>query len=170
MKKIKIIIYYIIIQHLSHSRFVPFLSKIRLLYVVYILRIMKYHKNSRFQNNIYISNCKNLSIGINCQINENSFIQSAKIGNNVMIAPGVAILSSSHNFKRIDIPMNTQGSSPNNPPVIKDDVWIGRNAIILPGVIVNKGVIIAAGAVVNKDTIEYGIYGGVPAKLIKKRT
>lgn len=167
--KIKLIIYYLIIQHLPHSRLVPILSKIRLLYVSKCLKIIKYNSKSKFQNNIYISNGKNIKIGNNCQINENVFIQSVKIGDNVMIAPGVAILSSKHNTERIDIPMNMQGELTDISPEIKDDVWIGRNAIIMPGIIINKGSIIAAGAVVTKDTVEYSVYGGIPAKLIKKR-
>ena len=37
-------------------------------------------------------------------------------------------------------------------PIIEDDVWIGTNAIILPGVVIHKGTVVAAGAVVNRDT------------------
>lgn len=53
--------------------------------------------------------------------------------------------------------------------VIDDDVWIGINVTILSGVHISRGTIIAAGSVVTKDTEPYGIYGGVPARLIKKR-
>ena len=57
-----------------------------------------------------------------------------------------------------------------NPKVvIGNDVWIGANAIILPGVKIGDGAIIAAGAVVSKDVEEYSIVGGVPAKLIRYR-
>ena len=130
---------------------------------------MKWDKNSSFENNIYIGKIKNISIGNNCQINENVFIQGAHIGNNVMIAPNVALLSNMHNHSRTDIPMNLQGKKKGVPSIIKDDVWLGRNVIIMPGVCVGKGSIIAAGAVVSKDVPEYCIYGGVPAKLIKNR-
>lgn len=58
----------------------------------------------------------------------------------------------------------------NNRPIrIGNDVWIGANVIILPGVTVGDGAILAAGAVVNKDVEPYAIVGGVPAKLIRKR-
>ncbi len=53
--------------------------------------------------------------------------------------------------------------------VIEDDVWIGYRATILSGVKIGKGAIVGAGAVVTKDLEPYGIYGGVPAKLIKYR-
>ncbi|EFR44685.1 CatB-related O-acetyltransferase [Streptococcus pseudoporcinus] len=57
----------------------------------------------------------------------------------------------------------------NGDIIIEDDVWIGTNAIILSGVTIGKGAVIAAGSVVTKDVPPYTIYGGVPAKLIKKR-
>lgn len=53
--------------------------------------------------------------------------------------------------------------------VVEDDVWIGYRATILSGVKIGKGAIVGAGAVVTKDLEPYGIYGGVPAKLIKYR-
>ena len=52
---------------------------------------------------------------------------------------------------------------------IGNDVWIGMNAIILPGVIIGNGVTIAAGSVVNKDISDYSVVGGIPAKLLKKK-
>lgn len=52
---------------------------------------------------------------------------------------------------------------------IEDDVWIGYRATILSGVKIGKGAIVGAGAVVTKDLEPYGIYVGVPAKLIKYR-
>lgn len=53
--------------------------------------------------------------------------------------------------------------------VVKDDVWIGTNAIICSGVTIGQGAIVAAGAVVTKDVEPYAIVGGNPAKLIKYR-
>lgn len=52
---------------------------------------------------------------------------------------------------------------------IGNDVWIGANVIILPGVKIGDGAVIAAGAVVSKDVEPYEIVGGVPARHIKYR-
>lgn len=53
--------------------------------------------------------------------------------------------------------------------VIGHDVWIGYNAIILPGVNIGTGAVIGAGSVVTKDIPPYAIVGGNPAKIIKYR-
>lgn len=52
---------------------------------------------------------------------------------------------------------------------IGNDVWIGANVILLPGITIGHGAIIGAGAVVSKNVAPYSIVGGVPAKLIKYR-
>lgn len=57
----------------------------------------------------------------------------------------------------------------NRPVVIGNDVWIGGNAVILPGVNIGDGAVVASGAVVTKDVEPYAIVGGVPAKVIKYR-
>lgn len=55
------------------------------------------------------------------------------------------------------------------PPVIGNDVWIGNNAIIMPGVSIGDGAVIAAGAVVTHDVEPYEVVGGVPAHHLKYR-
>lgn len=91
-----------------------------------------------------------------------------KIGDDVMIAQYVTIRDTDHVIDRVDIPMIEQGIV-SNVVTIEDDVWIGHGVSILKGVTVRRGSVIAAGAVVNKSVDAYGIYGGVPARLIKKR-
>ena len=57
----------------------------------------------------------------------------------------------------------------NQEVIIGNDVWIGANVVILPGVKIGDGAILAAGAVVNRDVEPYSVVGGVPAKIIKYR-
>lgn len=52
---------------------------------------------------------------------------------------------------------------------IGNDVWIGHNAIIMPGVRIGNGAVIGAGTIVTKDVEPYSIVAGVPAKMINKR-
>ncbi len=91
------------------------------------------------------------------------------IGNNVMMAPDVVILTQNHKFDRRDIPMIEQGFKDEQPVAICDDVWIGVRVIILPGVTVGKGTILASGAIVTKDVPEYAIVCSNPARVIKER-
>ena len=53
--------------------------------------------------------------------------------------------------------------------VIKNDVWIGADVSIKPGVTIGNGAIVAAHSVVTKDVPPYAIVGGVPAKVIRYR-
>ena len=53
--------------------------------------------------------------------------------------------------------------------VIGNDVWIGYNATIMPGIQIGDGAIIASGSIVTKDVAPYSIIGGNPAKLIRNR-
>lgn len=53
--------------------------------------------------------------------------------------------------------------------VIGNDVWVGTNALIMPGVIIGDGAVVAGGSVVCRDVLPYEIVGGVPAKHIRFR-
>lgn len=54
------------------------------------------------------------------------------------------------------------------PIHIGRNVWIGANAVVLPGVSIGDGAVVAAGAVVTKDVPPCTIVGGVPAKKLKE--
>jgi maltose O-acetyltransferase len=126
-------------------------------------------KNNTIQTGFRFGMKDILIIGDNCQINENVYIQSATIGNNVLIAQNVAILAVTHKFDSLDMPIRQQGSTEPKFVTINDDVWIGRNVVIMPGINIGTGAIIGAGAVVTKDVQPYAIVGGVPAKIIRYR-
>lgn len=171
MFNIKLAIYYAILAKLPSARFTSVFSDLRVWYFQKVLRIMAQGENpAMLGNNIYIANGRRVSFGYGCRINENVYIEKASIGNDVLIAPNVSLLSRMHAFSRMDIPMSLQGYREEKEVVICDDVWLGRNVIVMPGVTVGKGAIVGAGSVVTKDVAEYQIVGGVPAKVIKERT
>lgn len=110
-----------------------------------------------------------LSIGDRSGIDDRCYIQGRVImGNDIMMAPEVAIIATNHNYNRIDIPMNQQGHI-EKTITIGNDCWIGYRAIICAGVNIGDGCIIAAGSVVTKDVPPYSIVAGVPARVIKSR-
>lgn len=106
----------------------------------------------------------NSGIGIRCEI-----YGEVVIGKNVMMGPEVVVYTSGHRFDRLDIPMLEQGQIDIKPVMIGNDVWIGRRAMIMPGVMIGDGCVIGAGAVVTKDVPDYAVVGGVPAKILKSR-
>ena len=97
----------------------------------------------------------------------NTIIGPVTIGSHVNLAQGITITALNHNFEDKNKRIDEQGVS-TKPVVIGDDVWIGANAVILPGVTIGKHAVVAAGAVVTTDVPENTVVGGVPAKVIKK--
>lgn len=89
------------------------------------------------------------------------------IGNHVNLAQGITVTALNHNFSDPSLPIDVQGIS-TMPVVIEDDVWIGANAVILPGVRIGRHSVVAAGAVVTRDVPSGSLVAGVPAT-VKKR-
>ncbi len=92
-------------------------------------------------------------------------ISPVTMGDNVWIAPNTLITTINH-------PISPKGRRQHlgisKPIQIGNDVWIGGNATILPGVTIGNNVIVAAGAVVTHDVPDNVIVGGVPAKVIRE--
>ena len=97
----------------------------------------------------------------------NTIIGPVCIGNHVNLAQGITVTALNHNFEDKTKRIDEQGIT-TKPVIIGDDVWIGADAVILPGVTIGKHCVVAAGAVVTKDVPDNTIVGGVPAKEIKK--
>ena len=97
----------------------------------------------------------------------NTIIGPVCIGSHVNLAQGITVTALNHNFEDKTKRIDEQGIT-TKPVIIGDDVWIGANAVILPGVTIGKHCVVAAGAVVTKDVQDNTIVGGVPAKEIKK--
>ena len=100
-------------------------------------------------------------IGLHCTI-----IGPVNIGNHVNLAQGITVTALNHNFADGELRIDQQGVS-TQPVSIGDDVWIGTNAVILPGVTIGNHVVIAAGAVVTKDIPDNSLAMGVPATVRK---
>ena len=96
----------------------------------------------------------------------NTIIGPVSIGNHVNLAQGITVTALNHNFADARLRIDEQGIS-TQPVVIEDDVWVGANAVILPGVTIGRHSVVAAGAVVTKDVPAHSLAAGVPAKVIK---
>ena len=127
--------------------------------------------NVSIQPDVYLFNVQELSIGDNVSIHPMTYIEAyggVEIGNNVSIAHGTTIMSVTHDFKDINIPIKEQGITA-LPIKIEDNVWIGAKATILGGNTIESGVIVGAGAVVTQNIECNKVVAGVPAKIIKDR-
>lgn len=122
-------------------------------------------------------------IGRNCNVCANTFIENdvvvgdgvtikcgvqlwdgMRVGNNVCIGPNVTFANDRH-------PRSLRGDDrrwKNEPVMVEDDVSIGANATILPGVTLGKGCLIGAGAVVTKNVPPHEIVIGNPAVIMQK--
>jgi len=170
MKKIYLFIYYAFIQYLPMQPFPGY----KLFYAIryfFIKKIIKNcEKNVIVKNKCYFGNGDRLSIGNRSQLGQNARLAgSITIGDDVLMGPDVIMMATSHAYDRVDIPINQQGATEEQPIVIGNDVWIGTRVIILPGVTIGDHSIVGAGSVVTKSCEPYSIIGGIPSKLIKKR-
>ena len=124
-------------------------------------------KDIRVKHNADVS--LRIEVGDRSELGKGSVInRNTTIGSDVMMGPDVKIYTGNHRFDRLDIPMHEQGGVL-KPVSIGNDVWLGANALIMPGVTIGNHVVIAAGAVVTKDIPDYAIAGGNPARVIKYR-
>lgn len=111
--------------------------------------------------------------GLNTTFGENVFVNQGctfmdrggiRIGNGVMIAPKVSLVTGGH-----PLPLAERREYLSYAPiVIEDDVWIGAAAVVTQGVTIGAGAVIAAGAVVTRDVPAGTVVAGVPARVIKK--
>jgi len=122
--------------------------------------------NIKVKHNADIS--PHISIGNGSELGRHSSIYGqTTIGKNVLMGPNVKIITRNHVFSG-EGPINLQGEE-TSPVVIGDDVWIGTNVIVLPGVTIGSHSVIAAGAVVTKSCDPWSIIGGVPARVLGSR-
>jgi len=114
-----------------------------------------------------------LTIGNDTYIGEHNNIRAAggmiTIGDKCLLSQGTALIASNHGTLRADFIRDQAWDTAKVGITIEDDVWIGCNAVVLPGIRIGKGAVIAAGSIVTKDVPGYAIVAGVPARVMKYR-
>ena len=127
--------------------------------------------NISIHPDVYLFSVNQLKIGNNVSIHPMCYIDATggiDIGNDVSIAHASTILSTTHTFDELDMPIKDQAVE-KRKTIIEDNVWIGAKSTILCGNTVYSGSVIAAGAVVTHDIPMNTIVAGVPARVIKER-
>ncbi len=96
-----------------------------------------------------------------------TIIGPVTIGNHVHLAQHVTVSGLNHNFEQVDKYIDQQGVSTGHI-TIEDDVWVGTNSVILPGVTIGHHSVVAAGTVVSRSIPPYCVCAGIPARIIKR--
>mgnify|MGYP000913091090 CR=1 FL=1 len=125
-------------------------------------------KKVYLQPDFHCDNGRNLHVGEDFLTNYNVTILDiapVHIGDYCMIGPNTLITTVGHPLSPAG---RRQKAAFSKPVKIGNDVWIGGNCSILPGVTIGNNVVIAAGAVVTRDVPDNCVVGGVPAKIIKE--
>ena len=112
----------------------------------------------------------NILVGKNCFINYNCTILDngkVRMGDNCMLAPNVSIYTAGH---ALYPDSRNLGYEYGIDVTIGNNVWIGGNTVILPGINIGDNVVIGAGSVVTKDIPAWSFAAGNPCKVIRKIT
>lgn len=158
--------------------FYKIISKI--LFFIQNIRYKFYRKNYQIHPSFRFNGKDIMFYGDgNIIVDENTYIGSfSTIGvvknTSVIIGKGCSISHNVRMYTSSKIPDFDFSDTANIPIkkgdiIIKDYVWIGANVFINPGITIGENSVIGANSVVTKDIEPYGIYGGVPAKLIRQK-
>lgn len=112
-----------------------------------------YGYNIKTGNNVYMN--------FNCCILD---VSTVTIGDNCMFGPNVQIYTATH---PLEFKARNSGKELAKPITVGENVWIGGNATICPGVTIGNNVVIGAGSVVTKSFPDDVFIAGNPAKVIK---
>lgn len=108
-----------------------------------------------------------LTVGARAYLSYEVFVDASdhvRIGCDAAIGMRATIVTSTHHLDRH---RRRAGAARTSPVNIGDGVWIGANAVILPGVTIGAGAVVAAGSVVIEDCLPDTLYGGVPARALR---
>lgn len=109
--------------------------------------------------NIHVGN--NFFANFGCTILDGAEVH---IGNNVFLGPNVNIYTATH---PLDAESRNQGLEYAYPVTIGDNVWVGGNVVINPGISIGKNSVIGSGSVVTKDIPDHVLAAGNPCRIIK---
>lgn len=162
--KLKQFIWYFVNVFFVRASWNPFMG-----IKVFLLKLFgaRIGKGLVIKNNVVIKQPWFLTIGDNCWLGENVWIDNidrVNIGSDVCISQGAMLLTGNHDYTVPSMPYR------NAPITIENGAWIGAQSVVCPGVVVDECAILTVGSIATKDLEAYGIYQGNPAQKIRVRT
>ena len=124
-----------------------------------------------FYPGVWIAPGRDLTIGDDVDLALDVLITTGggvRIGDRTLVGYRTQILSANHVIPEGQARIFGAGHA-GKPISIGNDVWIGANCLILPGVTIGEGAVVAAGSVVTKPVEPFTIVAGCPARPIRKR-
>ncbi len=123
--------------------------------------------------------CELSKVGLRSSAGFYSVLRSAVIGKYCSISWFTTVGAVNHHFDTVTshaFPVrgrfgltDVEGSMPEKTTFVGNDVWIGCNVVVLPGVTIGDGAVVAAGSIVTKDVPPYAIVAGSPARVLRYR-
>ena len=127
--------------------------------------------NVSIHEDVYILNPQGLTIGRNVSVHPMCYLDAAgtiSIGDDVSIAHGVTMMSTTHEYSDTVANIKDQPVAP-RPTAIENNCWIGAQAVILSGVRIGQGSVIGANSVVTRDIPPGSVAVGSPARIVRVR-
>ena len=168
LKKIIRLFFYILVNLIKYNSF-DWAMRIRNISYYFLLKSMG--KKCNICDGVTILNPKNICLGDNVSLHEYSLIGGQgiiQIGNKVSIGSHCLIVSATHKFDNLEVPIKEQGLVAQDIN-IGNNVWLGGRVTILGDVSIGDNSIIGAGSVVTTNIPQNVVAAGVPCKVIKSR-
>lgn len=134
----------------------------------FLLRLFgaKIGRETHIYNSVVIFMPWNFEIGDWSSIGEYVYIYNlgrVRIGDNTTISHRAHICAGTHDYTRLDLPLEKA------PIIVEDQAWICADAFIGPGIVIGEGAVVGARAVAMKDVPPWAVVVGNPARVVKTR-
>ncbi|MFG1230567.1 acyltransferase [Xanthobacter wiegelii] len=154
------------VVHRTYSR-----AKARISWIIWSYRLGALGEGSRIYRRAEIHRARMIRLGRHVVINDFVHIWGeggVEIGDHSMLAAHTVLTTQTHDARALRLGLTYDKTMIKQPVCIGRNVWVGSNAVILPGVTIGDNSIVGAGAVVTRDVPPNVVVVGIPARTIRE--